>query len=283
MIIYITGPNGILGNALSLYLLKKNFKLVLITSNKKKIYRKFKNYLHLIKILKYKNLKNIKFKTSKKKNLFIHLAGASNNFFRTYKDLYEANVVTTHKVLNFCIKNKISNFYLLSSLSVYSHKNKSIIHKKLSKKPTTNYGRTKLKAENLALNICNKNRISLTIIRIPSVYGAYTKGKSRLLRSLINFNIPLPVKGIKLKRSYLSIDYFMSSILRLIKMKKKLSQIFITDQNDLTLNELVDKLNFNSKKIYKYNLIKYLPNFMKNCLLNFRSIRKLIILKNEKF
>ena len=37
-------------------------------------------------------------------------------------------------------------------------------------------------------------------------------------------------------------------------MKKKLSQIFITDQNDLTLNELVDKLNFNSKKIYKHGI-----------------------------
>lgn len=283
MKIFITGANGNLGSELSFYLLKKKFRLVIITKNKNKIFKKFKNYLNLIDILSYKDLKLKKFKVDKKKDVFLHLAGTTSKFFNRWDKLYNANVVSTQKVLNFCLKIKISKFFLLSSLSVYSHINKSVIHLKSSKKPNTLYGISKLKAEKLAQKICNKNRIFLTIIRIPSVYGNRTNGKSKFLRNLIKFNIPLPVKGINLKRSYLDIKYFNSSILRLIQKKKKVTELIIADNNDLTLNQLVNKLNFNKKKIYKFNLIKFFPNFIKDYILDLGSVRRLIINKNDKF
>jgi nucleoside-diphosphate-sugar epimerase len=283
MKIFITGANGNLGGELSFYLLKKKFQLEIITTNKNKIFKKFKNYLNLINVSNYRELKSNKFKINNKKDIFFHLAGTTSKFINSRHKLNSANVISTQEVLNFCIKKKISKIFLLSSLSVYSHIDKSVINIKSTKKPNSAYGISKLKAENLAQKICNKHRISLTIIRIPSVYGNRTSGKSKFLRNLIKFSIPLPIKGINLKRSYLDINYFNNSIFRLIQKKKKMPELIIADQNDLTLNELVNKLNFSKKKIYRFNLIKFFPNFIKNYFFELESIKKLIINKNDKF
>lgn len=223
MKIFLTGANGNLGGELAFYLLKKKFQLEIITTNKEKIFKKFKNYLNLINVSNYRELKSNKFIIDNKKDIFFHLAGTTSKFINSRYKLNSANVISTQEVLNFCIKKKISKFFLLSSLSVYSHIDKSVINLKSIKKPNSAYGISKLKAENLARKICNKHRISLTIIRIPSVYGNRTSGKSKFLRNLIRFSVPLPIKGINLKRSYLEINYFNNSIFRLIQKKKKIT------------------------------------------------------------
>ena len=96
--ILITGASGFIGKNLVNYLEKKNFRLVLVSRDIKKLYSYNKSHIKLT----YNDLESF----NSKIDAVIHLAVLNNNKDATEEDFNDINVNLFKKILNFCKEKK---------------------------------------------------------------------------------------------------------------------------------------------------------------------------------
>ncbi len=98
-----------------------------------------------------------------------HIAGVTKG--KNYQDYYRGNVETTRNLLNACLENqRLKKFILASSLAAVGPGDDAIpVDETREYKPITSYGKSKAEAEKLALSF--KDKLPITIVRPPSVYG----------------------------------------------------------------------------------------------------------------
>ena len=173
--VLITGSSGYIGKNLTEYLLKKNFEVHAIGSNRPKI--KSKKFFFYKKNL----LKDIKFEL-KNIHYLIHTAAISPQKKISDKKIYFYNITSTRNVINFAKKNKITNIIFLSSISIYGEIKKKIINEKTDIWKPTKYGLSKLYSEYI---IKKEKKISSISLRLPGVIGY--RSKRNLLSNYINY------------------------------------------------------------------------------------------------
>lgn len=105
----------------------------------------------------------------------------------------------------------VKQFVFLSSMSVYGIES-GVINKNSPLKPKSNYGRSKLQAEEL-IKPLESDKFKIAIIRPPMIYGANCKGNYPKIARLA-LKVPL-FPNIKNKRSMIYIDN-LCEFLRLI-------------------------------------------------------------------
>ncbi|CUT01599.1 NAD-dependent epimerase/dehydratase family protein [Candidatus Kryptobacter tengchongensis] len=98
-----------------------------------------------------------------------HIAGVTKG--KNYQDYYRGNVETTRNLLNASLENqRLKKFILASSLAAVGPGDDAIpVDETREYKPITSYGKSKAEAEKLALSF--KDKLPITIVRPPSVYG----------------------------------------------------------------------------------------------------------------
>ena len=129
-------------------------------------------------------------------DIVIHNAGKAHSFPRTEKEKYsffQVNVQGTKNLLKGLETRIPKQFVFISSVSVYGleygeniDENSLLIAKDV-------YGLSKIQAERIVLDWCNKNNVVCTILRLPLLVGKNPPG-----------NLGLMLKGIK-KGYYLNI------------------------------------------------------------------------------
>lgn len=137
-------------------------------------------------------------------NVVFHVAGIAH-IKETEKNkqlYYDVNrdlaVETAEKAKNSGVKQ----FVLLSSMSVYGI-TIGVITKDTIPMPKSNYGKSKLEADNIIETLSDKN-FKVAILRPPMVYGEGCKGNYQLLRK---FALKSPVfPNIRNQRSMVHID-----------------------------------------------------------------------------
>ena len=142
----------------------------------------------------------------------VHLAGRVHRTDERTQDpaKYERdNVTLTENILDGAINAGVKNFVFLSTAAVYgsAHTPKS---ENAVLAPTTEYGRSKAKAEDL-ISAASDNIRSITI-RPPLIYGKGCRANFMALKSAIRNNIPLPLRNVKNERSFLYIENLCSFI-----------------------------------------------------------------------
>ena len=176
--ILITGGAGYIGSHTAEILIKNKKKVYIIddlsTGFKKLINKKTKfykvNILNKNKVKKVINKNNI--------DSIIHLAavlsvGESEKKPKKYNKI---NVGGTKKLLEAIKNTKVKNLIFSSTCAVYNDGfNKVTERTKLG--PTSVYGKTKLKCEQLIKTFCKKNTINYGILRYFNVAGASISGK----------------------------------------------------------------------------------------------------------
>jgi UDP-glucose 4-epimerase len=173
--ILITGGAGYIGSHISEILIKKKKKIFIIdnlsTGYKKLINKKAKFFKADIQDLgKIKNI--IK---ENKIDSIIHLAavlsvGESQKKPKKYNKI---NVTGTKRLL-FALKGTtVKNIIFSSTCAVYKD-GLSKVSEKSPLKPTSVYGKTKLKGEKLIESFAKKNKINFGILRFFNVVGAST-------------------------------------------------------------------------------------------------------------
>lgn len=79
--------------------------------------------------------------------------------------------------------------------------------------PETDYGASKLEAENRLKDITNAFSMELVIIRPPLVYGKGAQGSFNALVKLVKSGIPLPLSAVANRRSIIHVDNLVDLIL----------------------------------------------------------------------
>ena len=180
MKVLLTGGTGFVGKNLISHLSSKQIS---VDNLNREI---LKNDKKLDKFLKGK-------KSTMKQNydVLIHLAAELDD---SSKQLIPVNVSLTKKLLDLCVKNKINQFIFASSHLVYGKTNYLLIDEEHPKKPITNYGKSKLHAENICRSYSKDFDLQVTILRISSVFGFCQNEKyiiSRMFKDTLSKNIIL--------------------------------------------------------------------------------------------
>lgn len=196
MKVLISGGAGYIGSHIANLLIDRNYKVVIIDNlsrgnliliPKKSIFYKsdISNEKKISKILKIHKI-----------NLIFHLAG--------FKDVSESNkhperyiknnIIKSKKFIETCIKNNCRKIIFSSSAAVYGNLNKNNLKEDSILKPSSIYGKTKLKLEKFLIKNEKKNKLEYIILRYFNVAGAdpklrsglVTKSKTNLIKNILN-------------------------------------------------------------------------------------------------
>ncbi len=186
--ILVTGASGYIGVPLIELLSKSNYDVSVVGRNKEKLRQLFPH----VNSFSYKELdpKKLEF------DYVIHLAVANNDKKISSEDFYKTNVKLLGDLLSFSKHSKVTKFFNLTSLHVFS-------------KRENTYVKTKKKALSLidaeqAFSICN--------IFLPAVYGDDLKGKLKILSMF-----PKKIRSITM--------YVLSSMVPVIERQRLCNQI----------------------------------------------------------
>ena len=187
MKILITGSNGFIGSNLLYFFKARNYKTFSFTSGMS--YKKLFNLIDNVDVI-------------------FHTAGTNRS--RKKSDFLINNFQFTKIILDYLIKKKYKHKYLIYTST------KKIIAKDI-------YGISKKKTEDILIK--NKKKINLSILRLPNVYGKWSKPNhnSFIATMCYNFSKNIKINNIN-KNNILSliyIDDLMILFEKLIKSSKK--------------------------------------------------------------
>lgn len=194
--ILITGANSYIGTSVEKYLEEYNDQYAITTID--------------VKGDAWKNFDFSKF------DVVFHVAGIvhqKENKENTHL-YYEVNRDLAVNVANKAKMSGVKNFIFMSSMSVYGLEySKDNISINTIPNPITNYGKSKLEAEGMLLNMANDNFI-VSILRPPMVYGENSPGNLTKLLKLVRKIHVFPI--VKNERSSISIEKLCIEIKKII-------------------------------------------------------------------
>lgn len=145
----------------------------------------------------------------------------SNLYFKVNRDLTIALAMKAKD-------DGVKHFIFLSSMSVYGIE-RGVIRKDSIPNPTSNYGISKLQAEEKIISL-NKENFKIAILRVPMVYGKNCKGNYPRLAKVA---LKLPViPAINNQRSMIYIDN-LSEFVKVV-IENSMSGIYLPQNSEYT-------------------------------------------------
>ena len=246
----ITGGAGYIGSHVANLLIDKNYNVIVVdnlsTGNLRLVPKK--SYFYKCDISNNKKISNILKKH--KIDLVFHFAG--------YKDVEESNkfpdkyiknnLIKSKKFIKNCIKNNLNKFIFSSSASVYGNTDKDTLKETDRLKPSSVYGKSKLKLEKYLIECGKKYKIKYIILRYFNVAGADSKLRSGLISK--------------------SSNNLIESIVKILNDNKKK---FIINGNDYSTHDgtpVRDFIHVSDLSDIHYKSMKYLLKFNKSNIFN---------------
>ena len=156
--IILTGATGFLGKEVSRILSKKKYSYKAICSDSNLVVNHIScdlsNTFELINLL-----------TKEKPSIVINLA-AKVSFSASISELFSLNILCPAIIADFCLKN--DSFLVQASSIAVNGMNQTLYSVDSPLKPNTNYGKTKLFAENLIL----ESGCDSSVLRFGGIFGA---------------------------------------------------------------------------------------------------------------
>ena len=156
-------------------------------------------------------------------------------------EFMETNCSGTLNLARQAARAGVKRFIFLSSIKVngeQSHPDKPFRFDD-PRKPRDPYGISKARAEEGLLKIAAETKLEVTIIRPPLVYGPDVKANFAALLRLASKNLPLPLRSVHNKRSFVALNNLVSLIVTCIDHPKAANQIFlVSDDNDVSTAKL---------------------------------------------
>ena len=273
--ILITGCAGFIGYNLTLYLLKKNYKIYGIDNldsyysiklKKKRLLelKKFKNFIFIKLDLKNK-IKNKKLNTNF--SIIIHMAAQAGvkESVKNPRKTINNNINAFLELLEFAMLKQIKNIIYASSSTVYGKNNIPFSEYEKTDTPLSIYGASKIANENMAYAYHNLYNINFFGLRLFTVYGKSLRPDMALSKFINNIkkeeDISLYNYG-KNMRDFTYIDDVVLKIFRIIKLLEKNKRKNIFEVINLGNGEKISTLDVikNLNKIFKKKIkIRLLP------------------------
>ena len=205
-------------------------------------------------------------------DIVIHLAGIAHDTSNKLdsKIYYKTNTDLTIQVFDNFLKSNASDFIFLSSVKAVRDSYNKELDEKTIEVPKTDYGKSKLKAEQYILSKKLPKNKRVFILRPCMIYGPGNKGNLNLLYNIVLKGIPWPLGNYHNKRSFCSVNNLIYIINQLISSSRISSGIYnISDDDSLSTNELINLIN---KSINKKSIILKIPKKIVSLLAKFGDI-----------
>lgn len=142
-------------------------------------------------------------------------------------------------------KAGVRHFIQMSTLSVYGNVNN--INVNTLEHPVSIYGKTKLAADKVLLEL-QKENFCISIIRPPLVYGGgNAPGNMMNLIKFAQKGIPLPFKRVKNSLYFIHVENLVQA-LNLVIDNKITGVVITTDNKTVSIEEIIDLIKKNSSK-----------------------------------
>jgi nucleoside-diphosphate-sugar epimerase len=184
----------------------------------------------------------------------IHLAGKAHDLKKisNSNEYLQINTELTKKVFDAFLVSNAKVFITLSSVKAVADEVEGVLTEDHIPNPITNYGKSKLLAEQYILSKQIPEGKRIYILRPCMIHGPGNKGNLNLLYKLVSKGIPWPLGAFENKRSYCTIDNLCFVINELIDNDKIMSGIYnIADDSPLSTNQLINLIAISSNKKIK--------------------------------
>jgi len=187
----------------------------------------------------------------------------------------EVNVEGTRHLAESAAKAGVKRFVFISSIKVNGEQTsevggqesdvndrgqsyKMMFSESDTPNPQDPYGQSKHEAEVALREIEAETGMEVVILRPPLLYGPGVKANFLKLIQLVDKGIPLPLGGIKNKRSFLSLTNFADLISTCVSVPGAAGQTFtVCDGDDVSSGELVERI---AKALGKKSLLLPVPD-----------------------
>ncbi|MDB2531610.1 SDR family oxidoreductase [Alphaproteobacteria bacterium] len=155
------------------------------------------------------------------------------------------NVTSTVNIARKAAEAGVNRFIFISSIKVNGEH--TLLGQPFSERnvpaPEDAYGISKYEAEQGLLQIAAETGLEIVIIRPPLVYGAGVKGNFSSIIKFANKGIPLPLRAIENKRSFIALDNLLDLIITCFDHPLAANQVFLAgDGEDLSTTELLQSV-----------------------------------------
>jgi len=193
-------------------------------------------------------------------DVYIHLAGIEKDT-KKVSDNHEYLKINSHLTLEFFqafLNSDARKFIFFSSCKAVLDSSIDPIAETTKMKPMTEYGKSKLLAENLIQDIEFPFEKKLFILRPCLIHGPGDRGNLRQLFNLVSRGIPWPLGAFENKRSFCSIDNLLFIIKELIEREDIPSGIYnLADDESISTNELIQLISQSqNRKAKLWNISK---------------------------
>ncbi len=231
MKILITGASGFVGSALTKELSKRNIHWVAY-HREYDLPKSFKGF-----------------------NTIIHLAAKVHDMkYPTLDAFIAGNVELTERLARRALEDRVPHFIFLSSIKVNGEERDEPYFEVDVPAPKDPYGLSKWMAENIIKEICTQagSTLKYTIIRPPLVFGEGVKGNFELLQKIAKIPLPLPLGGIKNKRSFIHVHSLVDLLIDCAKNSEHFQNktFLASDGNNYSTTELLIKFGKNPKMLF---------------------------------
>ena len=194
----------------------------------------------------------------------IHIAGVAPQNAKSADDYYQINSELTKILAEKCKADGVKQFVYISSMAVYGVEQsmdikKGTVTKETLPNPVTDYGKSKLLAEEYITPLCS-NDFRVATIRVPSIYG---KGKTEYIDQYKYLAEKLPVIPRAFEDHYKSaicVDNLCELIYLIVKERSH--GVICSDDGQISAVDFCSAIYPNKKK--SRLLGKLIEVFLKN-------------------
>ena len=176
--------------------------------------------------------------------IVFHLAGYAHSLTQRSDDVYlyhQINVDGTRMLLEAAREAKIKKCIFFSSVKSIGEENNNRLDETAEPKPLSEYGKSKLEAENLVLH--GGFVESPTVLRMAMVYGNSNKGNLPKMIKAISRNWFPPFPKIKNKRSMIHVeDVVQGAVLAALSELSSGKIYILSDGTDYSTRELYEEI-----------------------------------------
>lgn len=150
------------------------------------------------------------------------------------------NVEGTRAVVEESLRAGARRFVFVSTVKAVGEGTEVPWTEETPPRPTDPYGISKLEAEGVVQQLAASGTMGATVLRLPLVYGPGMKANMLRLFQAVDRGIPLPLGGVRNRRSLVFAGNVAAAIQHLIGTAAAAEQVFFaSDREDLSTPELV--------------------------------------------
>ena len=175
----------------------------------------------------------------------VHLAGKAHDLKKSvdFRAYFDVNYELTKELYQVFLKSSATTFIFVSSVKAAADSLHGPLTEDYVSKPETDYGKSKLMAEEYIRSQVLPEGKAYFILRPCMVHGPGNKGNLNLLYKFVQKGVPYPLASFLNKRSFLSIENFCYVVSQLLEDNNIPSGVYnIADDEALSTNEVIEIL-----------------------------------------